>query len=193
MVVPGADRLPDVEFERLTAEAYRLLHRGLDASPAGHAVRLWNFIPGIGDEAGSGLGLHGNAGAGADLDRYMVFNAGRFAAYDERYGGAARFDRHIPTASGVGTAGSDLVLHCLADRHPGAPVENPRQRAAYRYSKRYGPLPPCFARATRIASPRGDGQTLLIGGTSSVVGEESKTRRPRPRAGGRGPTSTSRR
>ena len=33
------------------------------------------------------------------------------------------------------------------------PVENPRQIPAFRYSKRYGPIPPCFARATRIKTP----------------------------------------
>ena len=162
VVVQGAEALPDLEFEHLTARAYRLLHRGLDTCPARHAVRLWNFIPGIGD------------GAGGSLDRYMVFNAGRFAAFDLRYGGAQRFDRCIPTASGVGTAGPDLVIHCLADRRPGCPIENPRQRAAYRYSQRYGPLPPCFARATRIEAVEGDGPLLLIGGTSSVVGERGR-------------------
>ena len=167
VTVRGAEALPDLELEHLTAAAYRLLHRGLDAGPTRHAVRLWNFIPGIGDEAGG------------SLDRYMVFNAGRFAAFDDRYGGAERFSRCVPTASAVGTDGPDLVIHCLADGRPGTPVENPRQRAAYRYSQRYGPLPPCFARATRIETPgaagdpSGGGRSLLIGGTSSVVGEAS--------------------
>jgi enamine deaminase RidA (YjgF/YER057c/UK114 family) len=49
-------------------------------------------------------------------------------------------------------------------------VENPRQVPAYKYSRRYGPRPPCFARATVLAgkSPR-----LLVGGTASVRGEAS--------------------
>jgi chorismate lyase/3-hydroxybenzoate synthase len=122
-------------------------------------VRLWNFIPGILEPLG-------------ELPhRYMVFNAGRFAAYTRWYRHRDRFDRYVATASGVGHAGEDLVIHCLAARSPGMPVENPRQVAAYRYSARYGPQPPCFARATRLDA-RG-ARSLLVGGTASVRGEDS--------------------
>ncbi|MEM6454259.1 MAG: pteridine-dependent deoxygenase, partial [Acidobacteriota bacterium] len=61
----------------------------------------------------------------------------------------------------------------------GRPVENPRQRPAYRYSPRYGPLPPCFARATIVDAPstaagNDDPRAwLLVGGTASVRGELS--------------------
>ena len=51
------------------------------------------------------------------------------------------------------------------------PVENPRQIPAWRYSSRFGPRPPCFARAT-IAELDG-AHVLLIGGTASIVGETS--------------------
>jgi chorismate lyase/3-hydroxybenzoate synthase len=47
-------------------------------------------------------------------------------------------------------------------------VENPRQTPSYRYSKRYGDRPPCFARATQL------GSRLFIGGTASILGEESR-------------------
>src|SRR5439155_23835599 len=53
---------------------------------------------------------------------------------------------------------------------PGVAVNNPRQVAPYHYSQRFGPLPPCFARATRLAHPPG---LLLVGGTASVRGEDS--------------------
>src|SRR5207249_2256005 len=55
----------------------------------------------------------------------------------------------------------------LAADTAGIPVENPRQVPSYRYSERYGIRPPCFARATRL------GSTLFIGGTASIIGEES--------------------
>ncbi|MCG8455947.1 MAG: hypothetical protein MI919_06655, partial [Holophagales bacterium] len=80
--------------------------------------------------------------------------------------------RRVATASGVGHFGRDLVIHCLACEAPGAPVENPRQVPAYRYSARYGPEPPCFARATRL-DRRGSPPWLLVGGTASVRGEDS--------------------
>ncbi len=76
------------------------------------------------------------------------------------------------TASAVGIKGSDLSIHCLALEEPGTPVENPRQTPAWQYSARYGPLPPCFSRAT-IVDLAGR-RTLLIGGTASVVGEDSR-------------------
>ena len=118
-----------------------------------HPARFWNFIPGIGEPMVDGL------------DRYMVFNAGRHDAYGDQRGAMC-------TASAVGIKGSDLSIHCLALEDPGTPVENPRQTPSWRYSSRYGPLPPCFSRATivDIAGRR----TLLIGGTASVVGEDSR-------------------
>jgi chorismate lyase/3-hydroxybenzoate synthase len=57
----------------------------------------------------------------------------------------------------------------LATDAAGAAVNNPRQVAPYHYSQRFGPLPPCFARATRVASSG----LLLVGGTASVRGEDS--------------------
>jgi chorismate lyase/3-hydroxybenzoate synthase len=124
---------------------------------------------------------------GDGRDRYMVFNAGRFAAFCHWFGSAAVFNRTVPTASAVGVVDGALVIHGLATRHPGRPIENPRQVPAYSYSTRYGPLPPCFARATVVpmadgldadvaAAERGSAR-LLVGGTASIVGEDSRHQR----------------
>jgi chorismate lyase/3-hydroxybenzoate synthase len=78
----------------------------------------------------------------------------------------------VATASAVGVGGTDLVVHCLAAEHAGIPVENPRQTSSWRYSARYGPMPPCFSRAT-LATIVGR-RRLLIGGTASIVGEHSQ-------------------
>jgi chorismate lyase/3-hydroxybenzoate synthase len=150
---------------QVTAAYQRLALRLRDA--ARHPVRFWNFLPGIHEEMSDGL------------DRYMVFNGGRFAAFQHWFGAAAAFDRRVPTASAVGIDGARtgaLIIHALAAAEAGAPIENPRQIPAYSYSRRYGPLPPCFARATRVDA--GDGLTrLLIGGTASIVGEDSQHER----------------
>ncbi len=163
--VPHADAMPDLELQYATSAAYRLIRQALHDGPAHHPVRFWNFIPGIVDAA-----------AADGLDRYMVFNAGRYAAFADWFCAADR-DRlapHIATATGVGHAGPDLVVHCLADRLPGQPIENPRQCAAYRYSTAYGPLPPCFARATLVADTAESAtRRVLVGGTSSILGEAS--------------------
>jgi chorismate lyase/3-hydroxybenzoate synthase len=116
---------------------------------------------------------------GGGRDRYMVFNAGRYAAFEQWFGQAALFTRTVPTASAVGIGSGDLAIYALGGPDAGVPVENPRQVPAYRYSARYGPLPPCFARGTIVrglpTQPGHDGaaQVLLVGGTASIVGEES--------------------
>jgi chorismate lyase/3-hydroxybenzoate synthase len=168
----GASLAADA-LEAAVAAAYRRLAARL-AADARHPVRFWNFVPDIHADMGDGL------------DRYMVFNAGRFAAFREWFGPAATFDRptfsrHVPTASAVGLApsaagGDPLVIHALATTTAGLPVENPRQVPAYSYSRRYGPLPPCFARATRIDEHHDSAPRLLVGGTASIVGEDSQHR-----------------
>jgi hypothetical protein len=134
-------------------------------------VRFWNFIPGIHERM-----------TADGRDRYMVFNAGRFKAFEQCYGGREAFDGSVATASAVGHTGRDLLIYCLADDAPGQPLDNPRQVKPYRYSARFGPLPPCFARATIVQSERaGAGaagaaaskRLLLVGGTASIRGEDS--------------------
>jgi hypothetical protein len=143
--VPAATSLSAEGLSDAVAGAYRAILGDLRAHQR-HAVRMWNFVPSI----------HGELGAG---DRYMAFNAGRFAAFAESFDLSDTDASTIPTASAVGIDGTTLWIHVLASDVPGMAVENPRQMPAYRYSKRYGLRPPCFARATRFES------TLLIGGT----------------------------
>ncbi len=158
-------RLPDaVELgapclEARSAEAYRLIAQELASVPASHPVRWWNFIP------------HILSPLGEDCHRYMVFNAGRYLAMEEWLGSRDQFPKGIATASGVGHHGGDLLVHCLAAKVSGQGVENPRQTPAYCYSSRYGRRPPSFARATRLV--RIECPWLLVGGTASVLGEDS--------------------
>ena len=158
--IPGASTLAADGLRTEVARTYRGLRRWLSAS--GHApIRFWNYIPGIGDPMG------------ADLDRYMVFNAGRYDAFDRGLHPAGEsFAGAVATASAVGIGGTDLVIHCLASDAPGVAVENPRQTSSWRYSRRFGPMPPCFARAV-VARVSGR-LALLIAGTASIVGEESR-------------------
>ena len=122
-------------FRASTIAAYARMAACLDGQAASHPVRLWNFVPGI------------LAPLGKFPHRYMVLNAARFKAYTRWYGSSARFPNEVATASGIGHFGCDLVIHCLAATRPGRAVQNPRQVAPYDYSARFGPRPPCFARA----------------------------------------------
>lgn len=148
------------ELEAAAAHAYQMFAGPIRQTSSWHPVRIWNFVPRILDLGGEGM------------DRYMRFNSGRYRAFMKWFGGAQGFDHMLPTASAVGHGGADLIVHLLAARNPGTAVGNPRQVSPYRYSKRFGPLPPCFARATRLSMPDGR-QVLLAGGTASIRGEES--------------------
>ena len=149
---------PPVDHADALAATAAELYRSLGATireQGRHAVRIWNFVPNI---------QAAIAGAG---DRYMAFNMGRYAAYTDWFGGADAFRSAVPTSSAVGISQDVLAVHALTCSRPGQPIENPRQIPAYRYSRRYGVRPPCFARATRVDD------TLLIGGTASILGERS--------------------
>ena len=158
--VADAVSLGSADFTSKTAQAYELIFDSLKRHPGFGLIRVWNFIPRILDPLGQ------------TPQRYFAFNAGRFAAYERAYATKDVFLRMVATASGVGHFGSDLMIHGLASRGPSSPVENPRQVPAYRYSEKYGPLPPCFSRATRVETSRG--KWLLVGGTASVRGEDSR-------------------
>jgi chorismate lyase/3-hydroxybenzoate synthase len=156
--VAGAAQMPAEELRLQVTRAYSAVADALGGG-ALHPLRFWNFLPAPGEAMGEGL------------DRYMVFNAGRYDAYAQWYGTPRAFSHSLATASAVGVSGDDYVLYCLASTSPGEPIENPRQRPSWRYSRRYGPKPPCFARAI-IADIDGRPR-LLIGGTASIVGEHS--------------------
>ena len=150
----------DAPIDRVASETYDALTTRLVRGSACSPVRFWNFIPAIHKPAGDGL------------DRYRGFNIGRHEALMRWYGSEEAFTRLLPTATGVGHDGRELAVHCLASDQAPAGVENPRQHPAYRYSRRYGPVAPSFARASIVLGPGGR-RELIVGGTSSVRGEES--------------------
>ncbi|MDB5324496.1 MAG: hypothetical protein JWM57_65, partial [Phycisphaerales bacterium] len=117
-------------------------------------IRIWNYVPAL------------LAPAGAELNRYMAFNAGRFEAMS-RWFGEAGLAKHAPAGTGVGAPGDDLIIHGIGTTTPGEAVQNPLQTPAFHYSARYGPRPPCFARATRV------GRVLLVSGTAAITGEDT--------------------
>jgi enamine deaminase RidA (YjgF/YER057c/UK114 family) len=161
-VVPGAARLSKDGLRSAVAEVFTSVLEGLRESGFAYPVRMWNFVPGIHDAMGDGV------------DRYRVFNMGRYDAFAKWFagrGGAAAFARVLPAASAVGHWGEHFVVCALGARTPGVPIENPRQTPAFGYSRAHGPLPPCFARATVAKLPMGT--RLLVSGTASIRGEDS--------------------
>lgn len=161
VAVRGAHSLAALDFQRATVEAYGAIAGFLAKGAMCHPIRFWNFIPGI------------HRAASDAMDRYMIFNAGRFAVFSDWFGDGDTLDRRVATATGIGHAGTDLVIHVLASDRPSTNVDNPRQTRPRCYSCRYGPLPPCFARASVIQTVDASQPLILLGGTSSVRGEQS--------------------
>lgn len=157
--VVGARSMAASSLRAGVSEAYAAIADAVSQAQRS-PIRFWNFVPSPGDLMGPGL------------DRYMVFNEGRYDAYARWYGTPRAFAHSLATASAVGVDAADLTVFCLAADGPGVPVENPRQRSSWEYSRRYGPKPPCFARAT-VVHLSGAPQ-VLIGGTASIVGEDSQ-------------------
>jgi chorismate lyase/3-hydroxybenzoate synthase len=155
--IPDAANLEAVAVRERTRLCYGKIFRTLAVDRALVPVRFWNFLPQIHDLIDE------------KQSRYMVFNAGRFLAFQDQYGDSRVFDRNVATASAVGHAGRDLWIHCLAAAEPAINLGNPRQVSPHRYSERFGRLPPCFARATLLP----ERSTLLIAGTASICGEDS--------------------
>lgn len=140
----------ELEGEALTDAARAAFLGVLGDLPAG-PCRVWSFLPRPTDRDRD------------FLERYMRFNAGRTAAYRAHHEQV----QVMPAGTCVGHSGGELVVHALWTREPFVAVENPRQRPAYLYSSKFGPVPPAFTRAARLSS------RLLASGTASVVGEES--------------------
>jgi hypothetical protein len=86
VTIPKADGLaPDVLHARVR-NAYLSVAATLNAQQR-HPVRFWNFVPRI------------HTPSGADLDRYMIFNGGRFAACEHWHGSPNAFDHTLASVS----------------------------------------------------------------------------------------------
>ncbi|MHB9020607.1 MAG: chorismate transformation enzyme, FkbO/Hyg5 family [Halothiobacillus sp.] len=135
---------------------YERIFRLLDHAGYPHLWRTWNFLTDI-------------HGSDQGLERYQQFNIGRQAAYDAFSQPAAST---APAACALGIQQGGFRVGFLAGRKPPVLLENPRQTSAYHYPDTYGPRSPTFSRATLI--PLENRHLLLISGTASIVGHESR-------------------
>lgn len=170
--VENALHLSAAELEAQVEAMYAELFTALARTCAPHPVRFWNGLPriieGLEPPVEENAAWERAAPVHERFDRYMAFNAGRCRAFLAHYGSREALARAVPAGTGVGHGGADLVVHALSAAAHGTPIENPRQTPAWRYSPRFGPLPPCFARATQLPGGR-----LLVSGTASITGEET--------------------
>ncbi len=141
-------------LERATERAYREIHATLETTGFPHLLRVWHYIADI------TLETHGT-------ERYRQFNSAR----QEALVSCGRSVRgNVPAASALGSSRGPLAIYFLAGRAAPQFIENPRQVSAYHYPAQYGPRAPSFSRAALV---RQRGATLLISGTSSILGHRT--------------------
>jgi chorismate lyase/3-hydroxybenzoate synthase len=143
------------DIETVTAQAYARLYQWLAASDHPYPLRIWNYLDAITEGDG-------------DAERYRCFCVGRARGI-----GRPLAPHELPAATAIGhpQRTGRFQLYWLAARQPGVALENPRQLAAWRYPRQYGPQPPAFARA-RL--PDSSAMPLLLSGTAAVVGHASR-------------------
>ncbi|NUS61434.1 MAG: pteridine-dependent deoxygenase [Lysobacter sp.] len=144
----------DGGLEAASARAYANLSAFVRTRNFPYLLRSWNYLDAITEGA-------------EDDERYRRFCVGRARGLGEVIAGSLPAATAIGRRDGVRT----LQVYWLSARIPGTPVENPRQVSAYRYPRQYGPQSPSFARAM---VPPSNAMPLLLSGTASVVGHESR-------------------
>ncbi len=145
----------DADFTPAVREAYVNLLRLVNQRGYPHIARAWNYMP------------HINRGTG-DEERYRQFCLGRQQAFKDFLPGELAF----PAACALGHSGKNTVIYLLATKSELTHIENPRQKSAYHYPRQYGPASPSFARASLVNWR--EGSQLLVSGTASIVGHESR-------------------
>lgn len=148
------DEPGDGDIETAARLAYAQLREHLARSDYPHLLRIWNYLDAVTEGDG-------------DAERYRRFCVGRVAGMGDLLSDT------WPAATCIGRHDGirRLQVYWLASRHPGTPLENPRQLSAYRYPRQYGPQAPTFARA--LLPDRRDGLPLLISGTAAITGHQS--------------------
>lgn len=153
-----------------TLDVLARLHGVLERAGSGldHVVRTWFYLGGITEPEGG-------------VCRYQELNRARADFYREIDFCSALLEPHgpprvYPASTGIGMAGTGLVMSCLALETDRAdvrllPLENPQQTPAYAYDPKYSSQSPKFSRA--MALVLGDYVTTWISGTASIVNSES--------------------
>jgi len=141
-------------IEGAAQAAYQAALAQLASSKFPHLLRVWNYLDAI------TLGE-------ADDERYRQFCVGRAAGFATH---SARF----PAATAIGRRDGRRVLqvYWLSANAAGTPLENPRQMAAWRYPRVYGPRSPSFVRA--MLAPAQLSLPLMLSGTAAIIGHASQ-------------------
>lgn len=143
------------QFKETVFECYLDIFSCVERLGFSNLVRIWNYIPDI-------------HACDNGMDRYKHFCEARHDAFEKHY---PNLKAILPAATAVGITGTTFYLYFIATNQPVIYCENTRQVSAFNYPSKYGPKSPSFARASLLESVHSQ---LMISGTASVVGHESK-------------------
>jgi chorismate lyase/3-hydroxybenzoate synthase len=149
--------LPDYDqIENIVESAYMLLLDFGQTRGFAHLARIWNYMPDI------------NKGDGDD-EFYRRFIVGRAHAFDI----VGYSDSQLPAATAIGSAvGTPLSITILSASTAVPMIGNSRQVDPFLYPSEHGSRSPSFSRAAIVTGK--DANCLLVSGTASVVGHESR-------------------
>ncbi|MES1923948.1 hypothetical protein [Salinisphaera sp. T31B1] len=147
---------PDPEaIQQAAYDGYRALFALQADLGLSELQRIWHWLSSVTEGDG-------------DDERYQRFCRGRAEALDT----PGHPVRVLPPATLVSGARRGVRMHALIGDRAVQPIENPRQVSAYRYPRDYGLRAPAFARGG--VATLGSSRYLLISGTASIIGHESR-------------------
>ncbi len=144
----------ELGIEGAARAAYQAALAQLASSKFPHLLRVWNYLDAITEGE-------------ADDERYRQFCVGRAASF-------ADYAERFPAATAIGRRDGRRVVqvYWLSAKAAGTPLENPRQMAAWRYPREYGPRSPSFVRA--MLAPAQVCLPLMLSGTAAILGHASQ-------------------
>lgn len=135
-------------------------------------LRVWNYIPNIlTDETGKFVADEkGNSIGNITRERYRMFNAGRWDAWQKWGPKLKNGDPIRPAMTGIGSFNGPLVVEALITENKIIGIENPLQTQFVHYNReKYGAKPPVSARGTIHITD--NGPEVYVAGTASLISD----------------------
>jgi hypothetical protein len=135
-------------------------------------LRVWNYIPNIlTDETGNFVADEkGNSIGNITRERYRMFNAGRWDAWQKWGPKLKNGDPIRPAMTGIGSFNGPLVVEALITENEIIAIENPLQTQFVHYNReKYGAKPPVSARGTIHITE--NGPEIYVAGTASLISD----------------------
>jgi enamine deaminase RidA (YjgF/YER057c/UK114 family) len=166
------------DLQRAATDSYKQIfdyveeNNKLSKSNKLNLLRVWNYIPNIlTDETGTFVADEkGNSIGNITRERYRMFNAGRWDAWQKWGPKLKNGDPIRPAMTGIGSFDGPLVIEALITENDVIAIENPLQTQFIHYNKeKYGAKPPVSARGTIHLTE--NGPEVYVAGTASLVSD----------------------